>query len=154
MMRAVRKGWARLAVAALVASVLIAGCSGHGEDTAVSEQQATWAWQDRFGSDCYAPRDIGTSAYPLDRLEKLCVRTLLEKAERQTDGTYSNLYCFTYLTQATWAFSDDPGFGDSGVTRQRDCFPLFPPQSGSAADWAVVSSPTSSQILGKISNWP
>jgi hypothetical protein len=132
----------------LTALIALVGCEScvRSDQSPVSITEAREAWNALYGADCYAPRDLGSSVYPTDQIDRDCFRTVIEKVEQVDDQEF----CLTSLTQATWKFSDTAGFGIGSITRSRACYFFQRDESGTAR----LAMSRNYSDLGEVPTWP
>ncbi len=132
----------------LIAPILILALAGCGAaEEPITQQQALDRWNETYKSDCYAPRDYGTSIYPTDLAQSSDFSCFRAKA-LNVRPTGDNEYCFDKVSQSSWKFSDDPGFGISDINRSEVCY-SFSRDAGEMYLYFV-----SSTDAGTLSDWP
>jgi hypothetical protein len=129
-------------------SILASSCSSEPEEIPISISEATSVWNDYYLRDCYAPRDYGTSIYPIDMISRDCTRTALLNVYSKGN----DVYCFEKIWQASWKYSDAEGFAESSIKRSVDCHPFT--RGYSDRSEIRISGSISSTDLGTLDYWP
>lgn len=105
---------------------VLAGCGSTSSIKEVKEEsQAVQIWSSAYESNCFAPRDYGTSLYPTDVAENpdsTCERMKLLDVDSELTDNGDTVWCFTSVWQSTWKFADDPGFGQTDITQSTWCY--------------------------------
>ena len=135
----------RIALFGALLPLALVGCGS--EEQPVTQQQAINEWNRVYKSDCYAPRDYGTSIYPTDLAMNPDFNCWMNKAIEVTDEG-DDTYCFTKVWLASWKFSDDPGFGESDIQKSEVCY-SFSWYEGDLGMYYV-----SDRDLGTFQAWP